>query len=222
MDPNWVVHKFGGTSVANADGYRRVGRILRSLRKQGERVAIVVSAMSGVTDGLIELVNLARSQNDSYLANLQALKQRNLETISQLDLSEDQKQSLTETLSADFKSIEEVLRGVWITGLPSEPIREFVSGHGELWSAQLLHAHLEDCHESSCWLDARKILIVEPQSRTVTVDWELSRERLRSSRIAEIQTDFVVITGYIASTHDNVATTLSVAPHVSRDLFSTH
>ena len=208
MDPNWVVHKFGGTSVANADGYRRVGRILRSLRKQGERVAIVVSAMSGVTDGLTELVNLAASQNDSYLANLEALKERNLETISQLDLSEDQKQSLTETLCADFKSIEEVLRGVWITGLPSEPIREFVSGHGELWSAQLLHAHLEDCHESSCWLDARKILIVEPQSRTVTVDWELSRERLRSSRIAETQTAFVVITGYIASTHDNVATTL--------------
>ena len=208
MVPNWVVHKFGGTSVANADGYQRVGRILRSLRKPDERVAIVVSAMSGVTDCLIQLVNLAASQNDSYLANLEGLKKKYLETIFQLGLSEDQKRSLAESLASDFKNIEEVLRGVWITGLPSESIREFVSGHGELWSAQLLHAHLENCNESACWLDARKILIVEPQSRTVTVDWELSRERLRSSRIVETPTDFVVITGYIASTHDDVATTL--------------
>ena len=205
---NWVVHKFGGTSVANADGYQRVGRILRSLREHGERVAIVVSAMSGVTDGLIELVTLAASQNDLYLAKLQGLKEKHLETIFQLGLSEDQSRSLAESLASNLRNIEEVLRGVWITGLAAEPLREFVAGHGELWSAQLLHAHLENCHESSCWLDARKILIVEPESRTVTVDWDLSRERLRSSRIAETPTDFVVITGYIASTHDDVATTL--------------
>jgi len=206
MTSRWVVHKFGGTSVANALGYQAVGRILRSLRTDGERVAVVVSAMSGVTDSLIELVALAASQNDSYLAKLQALKEKHLGTLAQLSLSEQQKKSLAESLAYDFRNIEEVLRGVWITGLPSEPIREFVSGHGELWSAQLLHAHLEDCGESSYWLDARKILIVEPDSRTVTVDWELSRERLKSS--ADTPTDFVVITGYIASTHDDVATTL--------------
>src|SRR5262249_39457928 len=138
----------------------------------------------------------------------QGLKQKHLETMAQLNLSAEQKHSLAESLALDFKNIEEVLRGVWITALPSEPIREFISGHGELWSAQMLQAHLENCAESSCWLDARKILIVEPDSRTVTVDWQLSRERLQSSPAAERPTDFVVITGYIASTHDDVATTL--------------
>ncbi len=208
MNSKWIVHKFGGTSVAGARGYQGVGRILRSLRSDGERVAVIVSAMSGVTDGLIELVSLAASQNDSYLAKLQGLKEKHLEAMAQLGLSEEQKHSLAETLASDCKNIEEVLRGVWITGLPSEPISEFVSGHGELWSAQLLHAHLEDCAQSSRWLDARKILIVEPDSRTVTVDWQLSRERLQSSLTADRPTDFVVITGYIASTHDEVATTL--------------
>lgn len=208
MTSNWVVHKFGGTSVANAVGYQAVGRILRSLRKPGESVAVVVSAMSGVTNGLIELVTLAASQNDSYLAKLQGLKEKHLETITQLGLSPAQKQSLSESLASDFKNIEEVLRGVWITGTPSEPVGEFISGHGELWSAQLLHAHLADTGESSCWLDARKILIVEPDSRTVTVDWQISRERLQSSLADQLPADFVVITGYIASTHDDVATTL--------------
>src|SRR6185369_8060981 len=167
MISRWVVHKFGGTSLADAHGYQTAGRILRSLRSDGERVAVIASAMSGVTDSLIELVALAASQNDSYLAKLYDLKEKHLATMAHLSLAEEQKQSLAESLASDFKNIEEVLRGVWITGLPSEPIREFVCGHGELWSAQLLHAHLADCDESSCWLDARKILIVEPGSRTV-------------------------------------------------------
>src|SRR4030095_4200735 len=119
MTSRWVVHKFGGTSVADARGYQAAARILRSLRSDGERVAVVVSAMSGVTDTLIELVSLAAIQNDSYLAKLQALKERHLETMAQLCLSEQQKQSLAEGLASDFKNIEEVLRGVWITGLPS-------------------------------------------------------------------------------------------------------
>jgi len=208
MNSKWVVHKFGGTSLADARGYQTAGRIVRADRNDGTRVAVVVSAMSGVTDSLIELVTLAANQNDSYLAKLRDLKEKHLETMAQLGLSEEQAQPLAKNLASDFKNIEEVLRGVWITGLPSESIREFVSGHGELWSAQLLHAHLENCGESSCWLDARKILIVEPASRTVTVDWELSLERLRSSPAFESPTDFVVITGYIASTHDGVATTL--------------
>jgi len=208
MNSKWVVHKFGGTSLADARGYQTAGRIVRADRNDGTRVAVVVSAMSRVTDSLIELVTLAADQNDSYLAKLRDLKEKHLETMAQLGLSEEQAQPLANSLASDFKNIEEVLRGVWITGLPSESIREFVSGHGELWSAQLLHAHLADCGESSCWLDARKILIVEPASRTVTVDWELSLERLRSSPALESPTDFVVITGYIASTHDGVATTL--------------
>ena len=84
-------------------------------------MAVVVSAMSGVTDSLIELVALAASRNDSYLAKLQGLKEKHLGTMTQLSLSEEQNQSLAESLASDFKNIEEVLRGIWITGLPSEP-----------------------------------------------------------------------------------------------------
>jgi len=74
MTSRWVVHKFGGTSVANARGYEAAARILLSLRRNEERSAVVVSAMSGVTDGLLELLALAASRNDSYLAGLHSLK----------------------------------------------------------------------------------------------------------------------------------------------------
>ena len=208
MTSRWVMHKFGGTSVANAAGYQAVGRILESLRQEGERTAVVVSAMSGVTDSLIELVELAAHRNDSYLPKLETLKQRHLGTMVELGLSPEPQQALAESLANDFKSIEEVLRGIWITGLPSERTQEFVAGHGELWSAQLLHAHFKEGGHSAAWLDARQVLVVEPDSRTVAVDWDVSREKLRHLQLEEAPADFLVITGFIAATHDGVATTL--------------
>jgi bifunctional aspartokinase / homoserine dehydrogenase 1 len=203
----WMVHKFGGTSLADAERYQRVARILIDCRKEGERKAVVVSAMSGVTDSLINLVSLA-SKADDYLTDLNGIQQRHLEALAGLNLDSAQQQSLRESLAADFKNIEEVLRSVRITGLGSERIKEIVSGHGELWSAQLLNAHLQACGCSSAWLDARKVLIVEPESRTVAIDWQLSQEKLQNWSAQQSATEFLVITGYIASTRDGVATTL--------------
>ena len=206
MISRWVVHKFGGTSLADAACYRAAGEIVLS-QPPGERTAVVVSAMSGVTDALIQSVKLAASQDNSYLAKLQGLKDRHLKTLAGLELAGAQHDSLRETVDSDFSEIEEVLRGVWITRLASERIKEFVSGHGELWSAQLLNAHLESCSHSSNWLDARKVLVVEPNGSTVTVDWQLSQAKL-NSWLADQNTDFLVITGYVAATHDGIATTL--------------
>jgi aspartokinase/homoserine dehydrogenase 1 len=198
----WTVHKFGGTSLADADRYRAACEIILSQTPR-ERVAIVVSAMSGVTNALIEAVYLAAAQDESYLQKLQTLENRHLETINALELRNNS--ALSQTVHSDFNAIKEVLRGVWIKRLASERIVEFVSGHGELWSAQLLHGYLESRDYRSSWLDARKTLVVEPNANTVTVDWQTSKQKLQAHLL---ETDFLVITGYIASMHDGVATTL--------------
>jgi len=202
MSAEWTVHKFGGTSLADADRYRAACEIILS-EQSGKRVAVVVSAMSGVTNALIESVNLAAAHDESYLQKLQALEDRHFETIAALELRNSS--PLSEIVHSDFNALKEVLRGVWITRLASERIIEFVSGHGELWSAQLFHAYLESQDHRSTWLDARKTLVVEPNANTVTVDWQTSKQKLQAH---SIETDFLVITGYIASTHDGVATTL--------------
>lgn len=69
----WIVHKFGGTSVADAERYRAAADIVLAQRSR-ERVAVVVSAMSGVTNALIRSVELAAAQDNSYLPTLEALK----------------------------------------------------------------------------------------------------------------------------------------------------
>ncbi len=207
MSEGWTVHKFGGTSLADADRYRAACEIVLSQRS-GERVAVVVSAMSGVTNALIEAVNLAAAQDDSYLEKLVALENRHLQTITELELRTTQRSALEETVVSEFSAIKEVLRGVRITRLASERIVEFVSGHGELWSAQLMHAYLESGDYRASWLDARQTLVVEPNPNTVTVDWETSKQKLQTWLSHHAETEVLVITGFVASTHDGVATTL--------------
>lgn len=207
MNHKWIVHKFGGTSVADAERYRAAAEIVLP-QASGERVAVVVSAMSGVTNGLIQSVELAASHDESYLTKLAELQSRHLDTIENLSLTTTQTAALRETIISDFKAIEEVLRGVWITRLPSERIMEFVAGHGELWSAQMLHAYLETNGHASAWLDARTVLIVEPDSNTVAIDWKLSQENVNVWQTDHGDSNFVVITGYVAATHDGSATTL--------------
>src|ERR1041384_6816834 len=50
-----IVQKYGGTSVGNPDRIKNVARRVAEYRKRGDQVVVVVSAMSGVTDGLIKL-----------------------------------------------------------------------------------------------------------------------------------------------------------------------
>ena len=207
MNRKWIVHKFGGTSVADAERYRAAAAIVLP-HASDERVGIVVSAMSGVTNVLIQSVEFAARRDQSYLGKLRELERRHLETIEKLSLTPAQTAALRETIVSDFAAIEEVLRGVWITRIPSERIMEFVAGHGELWSAQMLHAYLEANGHSSTWLDARTVLIVEPDSTTVTIDWKLSQENVNIWQADHSDTDFVVITGYVAATQDGSATTL--------------
>ena len=82
----WVVHKFGGTSVADAGRYQAVAGILLARRAGGERAAVVVSAMSGVTDALLGLVSGAAARDGGYAERLHALRARHLETAAALGL----------------------------------------------------------------------------------------------------------------------------------------
>ena len=70
----WVVHKFGGSSVADAECFKRVANILETLPPG--RLGVVLSACRGVTDALLGLVARAEAQDDAYRGDLDALRAR--------------------------------------------------------------------------------------------------------------------------------------------------
>jgi len=52
-----IVQKYGGSSVADADGIKRVAARIAATKRAGQQVVVVVSAMGDTTDNLIELAN---------------------------------------------------------------------------------------------------------------------------------------------------------------------
>ena len=200
----WVVHKFGGSSVADAQKYKNVAKLVAA--DPEPQKAVVVSAMSKVTDALIELTELARLQNPVYLEKLEALLQRHIQAVQQL-LPTDRQEALIRILHQDFANLKEVLRGVWHVRSSSDRTVELVSGHGEIWSAQFLAAYLQSRGADCRWLDAREVLVVEPGETAVNVVWEESQNRL-SKWLTDNPTNQLVITGFVARARDGSSTTL--------------
>src|SRR6185437_10906214 len=107
-DP-WVVHKFGGSSVADADCFRRVAAILESA--PAGRLAVVLSACKGVTDALLRLVALAERADEAFRGEIAQLRARHAGIAAEL-LSPEGAQAYAATLDNDCRDLAEVLRPV--------------------------------------------------------------------------------------------------------------
>lgn len=201
---HWVIHKFGGTSVASADRYREVAAIVD--REPGARKAVVVSAMAKVTDALLALTTLARSRDDAYHQRLAELLARHVDTARAL-LPPAAADALAETFASDARDLADVLRAAWLARSCSEELTELVAGYGELWSAQLLGAFRASQGRATRWLDARKVLVVRPGETGPIIDWEVSRANV-ARWLATEPAEELVITGYVAQTPEGVPTTL--------------
>jgi aspartokinase/homoserine dehydrogenase 1 len=203
----WTVHKFGGTSVANADRYKNVANIILD-QKNEQQQAIIVSAIKGVTDALINLILSAEKQNADWQNQLEKIRQQHLETLTLLTEGQTQlKVAIQKNFDQDISNISEILRGVFLTKIASDRVIELISGFGEVWSAQLLNGYLLALGVKSNWLDARKVLVVEPNDKGVTVDFVKSEEKLKLWFLENKQ-NLIIITGFVASTHEGLATTL--------------
>jgi aspartokinase/homoserine dehydrogenase 1 len=206
-EKGWRVHKFGGTSVANAERYRNAAKIIAA--QSPERAGVVVSAMAGVTNALINLVELAAARDASYVNELRALRRKELEAVGELVGEEGSE--LVGRIEADFDDIEDILRALWLLRTSPGHAVDLISGYGELWSAQVLAAYLESIDVNATWLDARTVLHVTPPeagtNRSPYVNWEASREAMQAW-LTDNDHDVVVITGFIASDPEGIPTTL--------------
>ncbi len=205
IERRWRIHKFGGTSLADAERFRRVSEILRA---QGDpRQAVVVSAAAGVTDALLDLVSHAQRGGDVD-ALLAALAQRHLDLAAEL-LPAETREAYGRVIGTDTGDLREILRAAALLKSSDRGIRDVVSGYGELWSAQLLGARLAAQIGAGKvrWLDARMVLTIEEHELGPVVNWDASRHALQQQLSSET-CDVVVITGYIASDRNGVQTTL--------------
>src|SRR5262249_19702371 len=130
------MHKFGGSSLATAEHFRATQHLINE-----GNAAIVVSASAGITNKLQEQLTLA-SQHETFEEKFQSIKLFQQALIDELLVDVNVKQQLNAKLDEDFAAIASLLRATWLLGSYSKPIQDKVLGYGELWSAQILAALL--------------------------------------------------------------------------------
>jgi len=205
-DPRaWVVHKFGGSSVADAACFERVAAILESQPR--ERLAVVLSACKGVTDALLDLVKQAEQQSSAWEANLATIRARHAQIAGALLPAAAAADYLAE-FDRDCAVLVSVLKTTQVMRTADRTIRDKVSGYGEIWSTRLFARYLQQRlqRRGIQWLDARACVIVEWGPLGPHVQWDLSGQKTRAEIEPHSQT--LIITGYIATNPAGIQTTL--------------
>jgi bifunctional aspartokinase / homoserine dehydrogenase 1 len=205
-DP-WVVHKFGGSSVADADCFRKVAAIVESA--PAGRLAVVLSACKGVTDALLRLVALAERQDEGFRAEIAQLRVRHAAIAEQL-LTPAAARSYRATFDSDCRDLTEVLHSVKLTRAAPRGVSDLVSGYGEIWSTRLFQQFIAERGRRpgpATWVDARRVVVVEWGPLGPAVQWSESRANLTALGCAEL-TGTLVVTGFIAADRHGVQTTL--------------
>ncbi|MCB1627741.1 MAG: bifunctional aspartate kinase/homoserine dehydrogenase I [Xanthomonadales bacterium] len=197
-----VAHKFGGSSLANAERIAHVAALLQS--RQDENQIVIVSALQGVTDQLIGLATAA-ADNADWEPAFDALVQRHREVTEAL--LGDGHARTWDRLQPTLDNAHDLLRGIALLRVVPEPVLALLSGLGEVLSATLLTGLLQQQGRSAQLLDARDVLVVRPGETFVAVDWDTSRARLAQWR--ERHAGFpIIVTGFVARDPDNHPTTL--------------
>ncbi len=204
----WHVHKFGGSSLADAQCFRRVCALI--VNADGEtHQAVVVSAMGGMTDALLALTDGAVRGDTDLSVQLRALEQR-YETTAGILLDPAARRDVLDAWRRDCDDIVELLKAVDLVRSAPQRTYDVIAGFGEIWSARMLAALLAQtvgAERNVGWLDARDVLCVSQTRLGASVIWSASGEKLAASPVIA-NNDLVVITGFIASDEAGLQTTL--------------
>lgn len=207
MNPqHWKIHKFGGSSLADADCFKRVAGLM--LEQPAPRIGVVVSAMGGMTDALLNLANLAEKDDSAFEGYLVDIGERYRRTATAL-ISGDGLNGVLDAWADDAADIQDVLKAIALVKSAPQRSRDVVAGYGEIWSARLLAAVLksQDAKRCGTWVDARRVITVRQTELGPAVMWEKSRQDFQSLVAADFG-GIVVITGFIASDEGGKQTTL--------------
>jgi bifunctional aspartokinase / homoserine dehydrogenase 1 len=202
----WRVHKFGGSSVADAVCMERVAKILE--QDPHPRLGVVLSACRGVTDSLLNLVAAAERQESTVGERIEELRRRHQVIADTLLEGLDRSEYLT-GLAQDCTDIAGILQTVQLIRSASQTVRDLIAGFGEIWSTRLFSAYLRRRGKRAgkvLWLDARDIVSVEWGPLGPAVRWEASHANC--ARFLPRDPATLIITGFIARDAKGLQTTL--------------
>ncbi len=203
-----IIMKFGGTSVKDADAMRRAAEIIRSNLQS--RPLIVVSALGGVTNLLIEALTAAASRDIERVEQiLEILNKRHLKMTAELVTDSVQQKILNDLILSESGNLKTLLEATSAIRVESDELSHAVMSTGEILSSHILAAYLK-CSGISCgWFDARKVMTVRFNKLGVEPLHDEIRKNAQQKLLPVLDSNEAVVTqGFIAVTEKGAPATL--------------
>ncbi|MBX3242725.1 MAG: bifunctional aspartate kinase/homoserine dehydrogenase I [Chitinophagaceae bacterium] len=199
------VLKFGGTSVGSADTIKQVIDIVKN-KLEKDKTIVVVSALGGTTDALINAGNLASKGDESFRQELQKIEQRHLEAVKQL-IPVQQQSSVLSLVKKICNEIEDVCTGAFLLSELSVKTKDRVVSFGELLSSRIIAAAFNNAGVAAVWKDARELILTNSNFGNAVVQPAETKNRI-TAFVAGCKESLIIIPGFIAANSLNETTTL--------------
>ncbi|MBQ7824482.1 MAG: bifunctional aspartate kinase/homoserine dehydrogenase I, partial [Bacteroidaceae bacterium] len=183
------VLKFGGTSVGSIESIKNVKKIVESCQ---EPVIVVVSALGGITDKLIETARKAAGGDATYSENFSFILTRHTDIIRGVVPQEKQK-DIFPVISTLLDELGNIFRGVFLIKDLSPKTFDTIVSYGERLSSVILSGVINGAKH----YDSRQFIKTENQFGKHIVDFEATNELIRKTFV-EIP-DVALMGGFISS-----------------------
>ena len=199
------VLKFGGSSVANAQNIKLVIDIVVNSAKD-EKLIVVVSAFSKVTDLLQLASRKAAAGDESFKEILIEIEKKHLEAIKEL-IPISEQSSLLSHIKRIINHLETLLDGCYLLGELSLRTADTILSFGELLSSYIIAEALKQNLKNSGYKDSRELIKTNSHFGKASVNFEISNQ-LIIDYFESNENQVVVLPGFIAASLDGINTTL--------------
>ncbi len=205
-----LVMKFGGTSVESADSLTQVAKIVAKENKEREGVVVVVSALSGVTDGLTRGALTAAGGDDrTYRTVAVELQTHHHRVIDSLFPKGMERSSLLRRVDECLSEFTTLCHSIRILDEVTPRAMDAVTSLGERISARILAALLRLMGEGSEDFDATRLIVTDRTFQNAVPLIKPTRARVTALLAPLFERRAIpVVTGFIGATEDGVTTTL--------------
>jgi bifunctional aspartokinase / homoserine dehydrogenase 1 len=211
-DMGTLVMKFGGLSVGTTTALTQVLSIILHEHEKWDKLLIVVSALEGVTDNLIEATRQAQISNQrGYRRIVATLRTRHLALIEQLPLGATERQTIQADVDRLLFDMLDQLQS--LAAEPSDELQQKtvdrMIGVGERLSARIVAAIIRQNNIRSVAIDTPGMIITDSNYGNALPDIAQSCDKIVADLLPLLDREIVpVITGYIGSTPEGEITTL--------------
>lgn len=199
------VLKFGGTSVGTVDSINQVIGIIQQNVSEKHSMAVVFSAMGGVTNRFIEIGKMAAAGDIEYAEHLHSVEERHFNAIRGL-IGVKQQSALIAKIKVIFNEIEDLLRGISLIRDISPRTMDLLLSFGERLSTTIISETLNARNTQATFIDAREIIKTDSNFNNANVNFEVTDANIQ--KMANENSGVLCVTGFVATNDLGVTTTL--------------